>query len=202
MRMGDLDDILVLASQSQSRRAMLAAAGIPFEAVPAHLDERAVEAEFAGAPAGEVAIGLAEAKALAVARLRPGRLVLGSDSLVVCGGRRFDKPRDREEAAAHLAWFSGKAMELHSGAALVRDGATVWRHAECARLAVRTLSPEFIAGYLEREWPDVAGCVGVFRIEGLGVNLFASIEGSHFTVLGMPLLAVLDALRVHGVVAQ
>ena len=198
--MSDLDGILVLASQSRSRRDMLAAAGVSFEAMPAHLDERAIEAAFAGAPAGEVASRLAEAKALAVATHVPGRLVLGSDSLVVCDGRRFDKPRDREEAAAHLAWFSGRSMELHSGAALVRDGGTVWRHSECARLAVRALSPEFIASYLDLEWPDVGACVGVFRIEGLGVNLFEAIEGSHFTVLGMPLLAVLQALRQHGAV--
>jgi len=198
--MSDLDGILVLASQSRSRRDMLAAAGVSFEAMPAHLDERAIEAAFAGAPAGEVASRLAEAKALAVATQLPGRLVLGSDSLVVCDGRRFDKPRDREEAAAHLAWFSGRSMELHSGAALVRDGDTVWRHSECARLAVRALSPEFIASYLDLEWPDVGACVGVFRIEGLGVNLFEAIEGSHFTVLGMPLLAVLQALRQHGAV--
>jgi septum formation protein len=193
-----LAEILVLASQSRSRRDMLTAAGVAFEAIPAHIDERAMEAALAGAPPPQVAVCLAEAKAHAVAAQRPGHLVLGSDSLVVCDGRRFDKPRDREEAAAHLAWFSGRTMELHSGAALARDGATVWRHAECARLAVRKLSPEFIAGYLDLEWPDVGACVGVFRIEGLGVNLFETIEGSHFTVLGMPLLAVLEALRAQG----
>jgi septum formation protein len=197
--MAELHEILVLASQSQSRREMLAAAGVSFEAVPAQIDERALEAELVDVPAGEVAVRLAEAKALAVSAGVPGRLVLGSDSLVVCDGRRFDKPRDRGEAAAHLAWFSGKAMELHSGAALVRDGAVAWRHGERARLMVRTLSTGFIEHYLDMEWPQVGACVGVFRIEGLGVNLFEAIEGSHFTVLGMPLLAVLAALRGQGV---
>jgi len=192
---------LVLASQSGSRQAMLAAAGIAFEAVPAHLDERAVEAGLADCAPDAVAAALAEAKARAVAADRPARLVLGSDSLVVCGGRRFDKPATRDEAAAHLAWFSGKDIELHSAAALVRDGTTLWRHAECARLRVRALSPGFIERYLAAEWPAVAGCVGVFRIEGLGVHLFEHIEGSQFTVLGMPLLAVLAALRGQGVVA-
>jgi len=191
---------LVLASQSFSRRAMLDAAGVTYEAEPAHLDERALEAALAGAPAPDVALALAEAKALAVSATRPGQWVLGSDSLVVCGGRRFDKPRSVAEAAEHLAFFSGKAMELHSAAVLVRDGAATWRHAEVARLVVRDLSPGFIARYLAAEWPDVAGCVGVFRIEGLGVHLFDHIEGSQFTVLGMPLLAVLAALREHGVV--
>ncbi|MBU6266993.1 MAG: septum formation protein Maf [Sphingomonadales bacterium] len=195
------DAPLVLASQSGSRKAMLEAAGITFEALPAHLDERALEAGLADRAPGDVAVALAEAKARAVSAGLPGRLVLGSDSLVVCGGRRFDKPRDRDEAAAHLASFSGKDMELHSAAALVRDGAAVWRHAECARLRVRALSPAFIERYLAAEWPAVSGCVGVFRIEGLGVHLFDHIEGSQFTVLGMPLLAVLTALRGQGMVA-
>ena len=167
---------LILASQSGSRQAMLTAAGVAFRAVPAHLDERAIEAELADeAPQ-----------------------VLGSDSLVVAGGRRFDKPASREEAAEHLRWFSGKAMELHSAAALARDGATVWQHAALARLRVRPLDDAFIARYLDAEWPAVGACVGVFRIEGLGVHLFEAIEGDHFTVLGMPLLPVLGALRAFG----
>ncbi|MFM5954736.1 MAG: Maf family protein [Novosphingobium sp.] len=189
---------LILASQSASRRAMLDAAGVAYEAVPAHLDERALEASLAGAPPAEVAWALAEAKALAVAPDRAGALVLGSDSLVSVEGRRFDKPRDREEAAAHLRFFSGKTMELHSAAALARYGAVIWSHTALARLAVRPLSDAFIAAYLAREWPAVAGCVGVFRIEALGVQLFDTIEGDHFTVLGMPLLAVLGALRAAG----
>jgi len=192
---------IVLASQSFSRQAMLTAAGIAFEACPAHLDERALEVGLADAAPDDVARALAGAKACAVSAERPGRLVLGSDSLVVAGGRRFDKPGSREEAAEHLAWFSGRDMELHSAAALARDGDVTWDHAECARLRVRTLSPGFIARYLAAEWPDVSGCVGVFRIEGLGVHLFDHIEGSQFTVLGMPLLAVLGALRDQGVVA-
>jgi len=125
--------------------------------------------------------------------------VLGSDSLVTVDSRRFDKPRSRAEAAEHLAYFSGKVMELHSAAALARGGRTEWDHTDVARLKVRDLSDAFIAGYLDAEWPAVSGCVGVFRIEALGVQLFESIEGSHFTVLGMPLLPVLAALRARGV---
>ena len=189
---------LVLASNSGSRRAMLDAAGVTYEAMPAAIDERAVEAELAGASAGGVALALAAAKALAVSAARPGALVLGSDSLVEVAGKRFDKPASREDAAAHLRFFSGRTMHLHSGAALARDGQVVWQHGEVALLQVRALSGAFIADYLTAEWPAVAGCVGVFRIEALGVNLFDQIEGSHFTVLGMPLLAVLAALRVHG----
>jgi len=185
---------LVLASQSASRRAMLAAAGVEFAAMSAAIDERAVEAGMGDAPPAAVALALAEAKALSVSRDRPGALVLGSDSLVTCGERRFDKPASREDAARHLAYFSGHTIELHSAAALARDGAVVWRGGEVARLTVRALSGDFIEGYLDAEWPAVSQCVGVFRIEGRGVQLFDAIEGDHFTVLGMPLLAVLGAL--------
>ena len=189
---------LVLASNSASRRAMLDAAGVTYEALPAAIDERALEAGLARASAGAIALALAAAKALAVSAERPAALVLGSDSLVEVAGRRFDKPASRDDAATHLRFFSGRTMTLHSGAALARDGQVVWQHGEVAQLQVRALSEAFIADYLTAEWPGVAGCVGVFRIEALGVNLFEQIEGSHFTVLGMPLLAVLAALRVHG----
>ena len=186
---------LVLASNSLSRRAMLDAATVPYVSVPAQLDERALEAGLTEASAADVALALAEAKALAVSALRPGALVLGSDSLVEVAGRRFDKPTSREIAAEHLRQFSGQPMQLHSAAALVRDGVLLWRYGERAELKVRELSDDFIAGYLAAEWPAVAGCVGVFRIEAQGVHLFETINGSHFTVLGMPLLAVLAALR-------
>lgn len=187
---------LVLASKSASRRMMLDAAGVAYRCQPADIDERAVEAEMGTVPPAEVALALARAKACAVDA--PGDLVLGSDSLVVCNGRRFDKPGSRAEAADHLHWFSGQVMELHSAAALARNGAMIWHHADCARLQVRSLSDGFIAQYLDAEWPDVGHCVGVFRIEGLGVHLFEQIDGSQFTVLGMPLLPVLAALRAEG----
>lgn len=190
---------LVLASQSASRKAMLTAAGVNFDPRPAHLDERALEAELDGHPPEQIALALAQAKAEAVSREVPGALVLGSDSLVVSGGSRFDKPRDKLEAAEHLRRFAGRTMELHSAAALVREGSLVWRHAAVAKLAVRPLSEEFIEAYLDAEWPAVAGCVGVFRLEAMGVQLFHAIEGDSFTVLGMPLLPVLEALRQQGV---
>lgn len=184
---------LVLASKSASRAAMLRAAGVAFEARPAAVDERALEASLHGARPDQIALALAEAKALAVADGE--RPVLGSDSLVVVGERRFDKPASREEAAGHLRDFSGRVMQLHSAAAIARGGAIVWRHAALATLQVRVLSDEFIESYLDAEWPAVSHCVGVFRIEGPGVQLFERIEGDQFTVLGMPLLAVLGALR-------
>ena len=190
---------LILASKSASRRAMLDAAGVTYESIPADIDERAVEAGLAGAAPSEVAEALAVAKAAAVAAHHPQALVLGSDSLVVAGGRRFDKPRSADEAAEHLRFFSGKVMELHSAAALVRDGGCEWSHASIARLHVRALSDEFIAHYLSLEWPAIGHTVGAFRIEGPGVQLFDAIEGDQFTVLGMPLLPLLAALREEGV---
>ena len=188
---------IVLASNSASRRAMLEAAGIAFEARPGTLDERALEAEMADADPAEVAQALAAAKATAVDA--PGRVVLGSDSLVEVDGRRFDKPTTRADAAEHLRFFSGKVMTLHSAAALARDGRIVWIGSDFARLSVRELSDEFIEAYLDAEWPAVSYCVGVFRIEGPGVQLFDRIAGDQFTVLGMPLLQVLSALRDEGV---
>ena len=188
--------MLILASQSASRRAMLADAGVAFDARPARLDERAVEAGLGPATPAQVALVLARAKALAVES--EGALVLGSDSLVEVGGHRFDKPQNREDAARHLRFFSGKVLHLHSAAALTREGTIIWSHGDEARLTVRNLSDDFIAWYLDREWPAVAGCVGVFRIEALGPQLFERIEGDHFTVLGMPLLPVLAALRAQG----
>lgn len=188
--------MLILASQSASRKAMLAAAGVAFEARPALLDERAVEAGLGAAEPAEIALALAHAKALAIEA--DADLVLGSDSLVEVDGRRFDKPESRADATRHLQFFSGRTMHLHSAAALARDGGIVWSHADVARLRVRPLSDAFITWYLEQEWPAVAGSVGVFRIEALGPHLFEYIEGDHFTVLGMPLLPVLAALREAG----
>jgi septum formation protein len=192
----------VLASNSASRKAMLEAAGIAFEAEGAAVDERALEAEMDGAEPAEIAQALAAAKAAALSAARPDALVLGSDSLVEVDGRRFDKPASRDNAAEHLRFFSGKAMTLHSAAALARGGQIVWVGSDFARLRVRDLSEDFIAAYLDAEWPAVSYCVGVFRIEGPGVQLFESIAGDQFTVLGMPMLQVLDALRGEGALAS
>ena len=191
-------ETIVLASNSASRKAMLSAAAVEFDAIAADVDERALEAEMDNADPPEIAQALAAAKAAAVSALHPDRLVLGSDSLVEVDGRRFDKPTSREQAEDHLRFFSGRAMTLHSAAALAREGRIVWIGSDFARLVVRDLSEDFIAAYLDLEWPAVSHCVGVFRIEGPGVHLFERIMGDQFTILGMPLLPVLDALRDEG----
>lgn len=185
--------MIVLASKSASRRTMLGTAGVEFEARPASIDERALEASLGDAHPADVALALAEAKALSIEGR--GRPVLGSDSVVSVDGLRFNKPASRVQAAEHLRFFSGKVMELHSAAAIALGGHLRWSHVSRAELEVRELSDDFIERYLAAEWPEVSQCVGVFRIEALGVQLFESIEGDMFTVLGMPLLPVLGALR-------
>ena len=183
---------LILASTSAIRRQMLDAAGVHYEAVKPPVDEEELKLGLDDPP--EIASRLAAVKAQSI----PGDWVIGSDSLVSAGGRLFSKPRDRAEAAEHLRFFSGKAMQLTSAVALAHGGMLDWSHAETATLRVRPLSDEFIGSYLDAEWPEVGYTVGVFRLEGRGVQLFDAIEGDHFTILGMPLLPLLGALRERG----
>ena len=190
---------LILASTSPIRKAMLEDAGLSFEAVVPEVDESALKA---GSDAKSTARLLAEAKALAVSKRLPNDWVIGSDSIVSVDGRLFDKPRDRVEAGDHLRAFSGKPMVLTSAVALARGREVDWSVGDTATLHVRILSDAFIASYLNAEWPEVGYCVGVFRMEGRGVQLFDSIEGSHFTILGMPLLPLLGALRARGLIGE
>jgi septum formation protein len=196
---------LVLASQSASRRAMLDAAGVSYEAVPAYVDEATMKAALLAdkvAPRN-LADALAELKALKISNRDPGALVLGSDSVVAFeDGTLLDKPVDRADAAAHLRAMSGRRHDLISAAVIAEGGRAVWRHVDTARMHVRPLSEAFIQSYLDREWPAISGCVGCYRVEGPGVQLFARIEGSHFTVLGLPLVPVLDYLRTRGVLTS
>lgn len=187
---------LVLASSSAIRRAMLEAAGVAFELASPSVDEAALKA--GALLTDDLAEDLAKAKALSVSETRSADWVVGSDSVVTIDGRLFDKPADRDQAAEHLRLFSGKTMQLTSAVALARGDAIAWSHAETAALEVRPLSEAFIAGYLDQEWPEVGHCVGVFQLEGRGVQLFSRIEGDYFTILGMPLLPLLGALRERG----
>ena len=187
---------LILASNSQIRKSMLEQAGVHFGVRSPDFDEDRAKQGFAQGPEN-LARMLAEGKAASV-RPGPNDWVIGSDSIVTVDGKTFSKPRDREEAARHLRLFSGCTMRLSSAVALANQGRIDWSHAETARLDVRPLSDEFIESYLDQEWPEVGYCVGVFRMEGRGVTLFEQVEGSHFTILGMPLLPLLSALRHRG----
>ena len=195
--------MLILASQSPSRRAMLTDAGVSFTAESPGVDEESVKASLAGLPPRDLADALAELKALKVATRHPDASVLGSDSVVaLADGALLDKPQTREQAADHLARMSGAVHHLWSAAVVAEGGRPVWRHVEAARMHVRALSYSFIEAYLDAEWPAIAGCVGCYRVEGPGVQLFDRIEGSHFTVLGLPLIPVLGYLRTRGVMAR
>lgn len=193
---------LVLASQSAARRAMLDAAGVPHEAVLARVDEDAAKAALAaqGRSARDTADALAELKALKASASDPAALVLGCDSVVELeDGTILDKPADRADAARHLRRLSGTRHMLHSAAVIAEGGRPVWRVVDTAKLHVHVLSDAFLDAYLEAEWPAIGGCVGCYRFEGRGAQLFTRVEGSHFSVLGMPLLPLLGYLRTRGV---
>ncbi|WP_458389662.1 Maf family protein [Sphingomonas sp. F9_3S_D5_B_2] len=189
---------LILASGSQIRHQMLAGAGIEHRVVKPDVDEALVKARLSVPE--EVASDLAAAKALTVSSRNLEDWAIGSDSVLSIEGRLFDKPADRAQATDHLRYFSGKTMQLTSAVALARRGAAEWRYVETAELHVRPLSDTFISEYLDEEWPEVSYCVGVFRMEARGVQLFSSLRGDYFTILGMPLLPLLGALREREVI--
>ena len=194
--------MLILASQSVSRRAMLDAAGVPHRAMAAGVDEDAMKQSLRaeGVAARDLADALAELKAVKLSRRHPTELVLGCDSTVALDdGAMLDKASSREEQRDLLRLVSGRRHRLYSAAVICAGGAPVWRHVDVATMHVRPLSDAFIESYLDAEWPAIGGCVGGYRIEGRGAQLFARIEGSQFMILGLPLLPLLDYLRVRGV---
>lgn len=196
---------LVLASTSAARRAMLKAAGVPHEAVAANVDEGAARQAFGaqGLKPRDLADALAELKAVRISQRTPGMLVLGADQMLAAeDGRLFDKPESRADAAAQLDALRGRTHRLLSAAVIAENGVPVWRAADEARLTMRGFSDAFRDSYLNQEWPAVSGCVGCYRLEGLGVQLFSRIQGDHFTILGLPLLPVLDFLRTRGMMAS
>jgi septum formation protein len=195
---------LILASQSSARRAMLAAAGVSHDAMAAGVDEESAKLALRadGLNARSLADALAEMKAVKLSRKHPTDLVLGCDQVASAeDGTMLDKPESREEARAQLLGLRGTVHRLTSAAVICEGGAPVWRHIDVAKLAMRDFSEAFLDSYLDAEWPAIAGCVGGYRIEGLGAQLFARVDGSHFTILGLPLLPLLDYLRVRGVLA-
>ena len=191
---------LVLASKSDVRGKMLAAAGLRFEIRPAQIDERAVEAEVGTTDAAAVARLLARAKANAVAGSLPGRLVLGADQTLARGNRRFSKPADRAAAAEQLRALRGRTHELNSALALVRDGKVLFDCVDSARLTMRNISERFLESYLDMAGDAALASVGGYQLEGIGIHLFERVEGDYFTVLGLPLLPLLGFLRQNGFV--
>lgn len=197
--------LLVLASQSAARRAMLTAAGVAHEALNPGVDEEAAKAGLRaeGHNARQLADALAEIKALKLSSRLPGALVLGADQVMVRDdGLSFDKPTSRDEARDQLRALRGTTHRLISAVVICENGKAVWRHIDVAKLTMRTFSDDFLDSYLDDEWPAIAGCVGGYRLEALGIQLFDKVEGNHFTILGLPLLPLLDYLRIRGLLAR
>jgi septum formation protein len=192
---------LVLASRSDVRGKMLAAAGLRFEIRPAQIDERALEAQAGALDAAAAARLLAHAKAQAVAATLPGRLVLGADQTLARGNKRFGKPANREAAAAQLHALRGRSHELHSALVLVRDGAMLFNCVDSARLTMRKFSDRFLDDYLDMVGKAALASVGAYQLEGLGIHLFERVAGDYFTILGLPLLPLLVFLRQNGFIA-
>jgi septum formation protein len=189
---------LVLASKSDIRGKILAAAGLRFEIRPANIDERAIEAAAGPEDAVAAARILAQAKAEAVAASVPGRPVLGADQTLAFGSRRFTKPKDRADALAQLQYLRGRTHELHSALALVSDGKLLFQCVETARLTMRDVSDRFLEDYLDMIGDLALGSVGAYQLEGIGVHLFERVDGDYFTILGLPLLPLLAYLRSAG----
>ena len=186
---------LVLASRSDVRGKILAAAGLRIEIRPSQLDERAAEAKAGIADAAAVARHLARAKADAVAASLPGRLVLGADQTLARGSTRFSKPVDRAGAVEQLRALRGRTHELHSALALVRDGTELFACVDTARLTMRDFSERFLEDYLDMSGPAAMSSVGGYQLEGIGIHLFERVDGDYFTILGLPLLPLLGFLR-------
>ena len=197
-----MPETVVLASGSPFRRTMLEHAGVAVEAMPADIDERAVEAAVAGSGVTpqELAAILAEAKALDVCERMPGRLVVGADQTLSLGDAVLHKPADMEAARRRLLLLSGKTHELNSAVVVARDGEVLWRHVGVARLTMRDLDPGFVGRHLSRVGDKALSSVGAYQIEGEGIQLFEAVEGDHFTIVGLPLLPLLAELRRMGAI--
>jgi septum formation protein len=190
---------VTLASKSSARQAILRNAGIDFEAVVAGVDEDATKAGLLaeGASPRDVADALAEMKAVKVSTKRPG-LVIGADQTLDFAGRLIDKVETLDEARALLLELRGKTHKLHAAVVVARDGKPIWRVVQSAKLSVRPFSDAWLDGYLERRGEHILHCVGCYELESEGVQLFDAIDGDYFTILGLPLVGLLDFLRLHG----
>lgn len=196
------DRPLILASQSRSRQTLLAAAGLTFEAIPAQLDERTVQADSQLTDPAAIAALLARAKAMEVSAKHPDRVVVGADQTLASGETLFSKPAGRAQAAAQLRQLAGATHRLCSAVAVVRNEEALFETVSVARMTMRPLTPASIERYLDAAGPAVTASVGAYQLEGIGVHLFERIEGDHFTILGLPLLPLLAFLRQAKLVAE
>lgn len=193
---------IILASASSARADILRGAGIDFTIEPARVDEEAVKESFRaeGAPAQDTALALADLKAAKISALHPDALVIGADQMLDCNGVWFDKPPDRETLHAQLMALRGKTHHLEAALCVHEKGRRIWHVVERAQLTMRSFSDDFLKSYVAGAEDDVLASVGGYRLEGTGAQLFSRIEGDYFTILGLPLLPLLDFLRHHGVV--
>lgn len=189
--------MLLLASNSATRKALLAGAGLRFESSPAPIDERVEERAVLGKGPSAVARHLAAAKALAISRLHPDRIVIGADQTLSIGDEILHKPADLDAARRQLDHLRGRTHRLTCGIALAKEGALLWSDIARADLTMRAFSDSERDAILDQEGPQVLGSVGGYRLEGPSVRLFERIEGDYFTILGLPLLPLLAALRLH-----
>jgi septum formation protein len=192
---------LILASQSAARKMLLTNAGIPFDAMPADIDERGIQQKSGLKAPGEIAAVLAEQKAAYISLRHPGRYVVGADQTLALGEQMFNKPTGRESAADQLCALAGRTHELHSAIAVACDGATLFSNVSVAHMTMRKLDDAAIDAYLDAAGDKVTTSVGAYQLEGLGVHLFELIEGDHFTILGLPLLPLLSFLRGEKMIA-
>lgn len=192
---------LILASQSRARQDILAGAGMAFDAMPAALDERAIEQESGLTAPAAVAERLAGAKAVSISMQHPDRYVIGADQTLALGERRFSKPTNRGQAAEQLQVLAGQTHQLHSAVAVARGGKMLFADVAVAHMTMRALDAQAIEAYLDAAGDAVMTSVGAYQLERLGVHLFARIDGDHFTILGLPLLPLLAFLRQERVLA-
>ncbi|QPF84939.1 Maf family protein [Bradyrhizobium genosp. L] len=192
---------LILASQSRARKMLLENAGLDFEALPADIDERAVQRDSGLSSPGEIASLLAREKALSVSRQKPGQYVVGADQTLALGPQMFSKPAGRAQAAEQLGLLAGRTHELHSAVSVARNGKIQFADVSIARMTMRPLGRSEIEAYLGQAGDAVTTSVGAYQLEGLGVHLFERIEGDHFTILGLPLLSLLAFLRREALLA-
>lgn len=192
--------MIVLSSSSATRRKLLSQTGLYFKTAKPPVDESIIKAKLkeAGASAEQVADNLAESKANSVAAILPGAFIIGADQMLECDGVWFDKPTGRDGAKSHLRALSGKTHQLITAAVIAHEGRIIWRRTETARMTMRPLSEEFIETYLDKAGDGAVRSVGAYELEGAGAQLFDKVEGDFFSILGLPLIPLLAALREAG----